>query len=116
MNEILNSSDFKFYFLIITFGGLFIFIFLRRIILKWMGQNISLSEEKLYSLAEEYIQSKTPEYKELYGSIDESSIEILIECTRIEIKTYKIKNIKELQKYLNGKFQNELNKVLNAKV
>jgi len=58
-------------------------------------------------VAADYIREKATDYQRKYENYDEVKIELLIEFANIHIQTHRLKNIRQLKQYLNGKFEEE---------
>ncbi|MCC5922893.1 MAG: hypothetical protein JJT77_03820 [Crocinitomicaceae bacterium] len=108
MSAFFTNPDFRLYFLLIGFGGVFLLIIIRRRLLPWWGQRVKLTEEELHDIAADYIREKATDYQRKYEAYDEVKIELLIEFANIHIQTHRLKNIRQLKQYLNGKFEEEV--------
>jgi len=108
MSAFFTNPDFRLYFLLIGFGGVFLLIIIRRWVLPWLGQRVKLTEEELRDIAADYIRAKETDYQRKYEAYNEVKIELLIEFANIYIQTHRLKNIRQLKQYLNGKFEEEV--------
>lgn len=114
--EVLRDPDFRLYFILITFVGAIILVKVWKKISLLMGRNSQLSPEKLLEIAEEYIRAHSSELGSKYNAtLNESKIQILINCAKLEINSKELKNIKELEHYLKGQLEKEVEVVLNDK-
>lgn len=80
------------------------------------GRNSLLSEEKLIEIASDYVSDQKSIWIERFHLKTDTNFSILIEIIRIEIATNKIRTIHQLDKYLTGKFQQEIKIIFDAKV
>jgi len=108
MSAFFTNPDFRLYFLIIGFGGVFLLIIIRRRLIPWLRNRVKLTEDELRDIAADYIREKAVDYQRNYEAYDEVKTELLIEFANIHIQTYNLRNIQQLKNYLNGKFEEEV--------
>jgi hypothetical protein len=74
-----------------------------------IGRDSVLSEEKLIEIATDYIEHHQPSWIQRYELKIDTDFSILVELIRIEIATNRLCTIRQLEDYLTGKFEQEIN-------
>lgn len=73
-----------------------------------IGRDSLLDEEKLIEIATDYIAHHKPIWIEHYQLKIDTDFSILLELIRVEITTNQLCTIRQLEGYLNGKFEQEI--------